>query len=353
MKQKPFTPASARKGFTLIELLISMTIAIIIVSVAISLIFAMRRVQRFDQARTTINQNLRAASDIIGTDLQQAGQGLDDSFQSIVFYTDDNGNDVLIVRRSLSPHALNACKHPIKGEIALITTSNSVKNDNGRMRPECDGSDSGTVNSIEEGLANWEVLRQEAGGTLRAFIYDVEKDFGEFFNYNGYTQNTSHSNNQNAHEQYDVRADGDFSNQHYKNIGFDTNLPQLYILEERRYRINPEDGSLEFILNGMEDNPQTLAFHISDFEVSATINVDDEDSTGDDIVITALFANGEAINEDEQTINGITLTNNPDANPKISWTRIRNVSISFTGVESRDGPNTRTFTADFLPRNVF
>lgn len=335
MKQKPSTPASANAGFSLVELLISMTIAIIIVSVAISLIFAMRRVQRFDQARTTINQNLRAASDIIGTDLRQAGQGLPgggNPFPSIIFYTDDDGNDTLIVRRSLSPNALNVCKHPINGEIALITTSNSVKNDNGRMRSECDGSDQGTINGIEEGLASWEALRQEAGGTLRAFIYDVEKDFGEFFNYNGYTQNTSHSNNKNAHEQYDVKAEGDFSNQHYKNIGFDTVLPKLFVLEERRYRINAEEGSLEFILNGMEDTPQTLAFHISDFDVSATLD--------DGTVLTSLLANGEATDEDGNTI-------------QTRWNKIRNVHISLTGVEPRDGPNARTFTADFLPRNVF
>lgn len=310
MRQKPSTPASARAGFSLIELLISMTVAIILVSVAISMIFAMRRVQRFDQARTTINQNLRSATDIIGNNIRQAGQNLPRGgtpFPSITFSEDADNNTIFTIRQGISNDALAICQDLSGGNSITLAVS-------GSDRPECDADDEATTNTIDDVLADWRDLRVANGGEIRAYVYDPTTNNGEFVTYTG-------------ENGYKLTISGGLSGTYERD-----DRAEVYLLEEHRYQINNEEGSLEFILNDLGDNPQTLAFNISDFTVSATLD--------DNTVITELLGSGEATTE-------------ADADITTRWNKIRRVHVSLTGVEAREGPNARTFTADFLPRNVF
>ncbi len=184
----------------------------------------------------------------------------------------------------------------------------------GSDRPECDADDEATTSTIDDVLADWRDLRVANGGEIRAYVYDPTTKNGEFVTYTG-------ENN------YKLTISGGLSGTYKQE-----NNVQVYLLEEHRYQINNEEGSLEFIFNDLGDNPQTLAFNISDFTVSATLD--------DNTVITELLSSGEATTE-------------ADADITTRWNKIRRVHVSLTGVEAREGPNARTFTADFLPRNVF
>lgn len=251
------TPNIRKKGFTLIELLITLIVGMLVISAAVSVTIASNRMFRVDRARTRMNQDLRAASDLVGADVRTAGSYLPNTgLQPIVVR---NGNE-LEIRRSLLSTQLPLCAD-IKGgsdkDVAFISTNNKKYLEE---RPNCD-KDSRDLdgNGRPDDLEEWEAYRMDTSVNpnqeVAVYIWPSSDGGGEFFTYDD-----EDGSNQHVH-----KAGGKWQNDYNR-----ADNPNMYVLEMRRYRLS-DDGVLELIINENEDNPLRLVNNISDFQVRAIL----------------------------------------------------------------------------------
>lgn len=303
MKSKPFIPSSPqrpsrRAGFTLLELMLATVIGLVIIGVSIALVLSNRRVYDLDRARTELNQNLRSSMDVLGVDIRQAGELLPPNFPAILIANGTSGQpDQLIVRRNrLEP--LTVCQVVESGTTAGVVVADSNINQSG-----CSKLGSG----MHEPLGRWESYRLANGvgdtKTLDAYIFNPSDKTGEFFSFIGTENDTT------------LRRGGGSWLRNYP-LG-----SQVYILEERAYRLN--GNVLE--LRKQNTNPevwQGVANGISDLQLSADLK------------------------------SGATTTTVDSLDPSSNWVDIQGITVRITGKTSQRTTLTRTLEAQFLPRNA-
>ena len=286
MKSPPFTPSST-KGLTLIELLVALAISSIVIALVLPLLLSNQRLVKVDQSRTAVFQNLRSAMELVGTDVRIAGERLEQrggpNIMPIEIVKGENGEpDEIILRRNLLDSVLPVCD-----SINANSSQNSVKvarKNHPHWEQFCDPEDSR--------LAEWQEYRLKNGvedendkKSITAFIYNPISRQGEFFGYN--------HDDMSKHQIH--RASGswkyDYDQEENENDGSPM-LPTLYILEERRYRLNTENNILELVINGNDEEVKNIAGEIFDFRVQAVMI---DGSTVDEISTTSHWRNLKAI----------------------------------------------------------
>jgi prepilin-type N-terminal cleavage/methylation domain-containing protein len=125
---------NSRQGFTLIELIVGLLIMVIVTGLAMNSFLQASTSFNKDKRNIESNQNLSAVLEIIGNDIKQAGEGINDvNFPVIEFSRDPDStantaanalnpqaSSRIIIRRSVSP-ALTLCQN-ILANAALPTT---------------------------------------------------------------------------------------------------------------------------------------------------------------------------------------------------------------------------------------
>ena len=184
---KPFTQISNKKhllrekGMTLIEILVAGVVALLVLSMSLSITLSSNRLYNADSERTATVQNLRGTLDIIGTDIREAGENLSTSVPAIEVINGVSGGDTLITRRILVDTTLTLCE-PSNSPNGLIVADANL----GSL---CQFYDADTDNNPSTvwytALEDWTEYRTEQGGSFRAFIYDYGTETGEFLNVTG------------------------------------------------------------------------------------------------------------------------------------------------------------------------
>ena len=93
---------------TLMEFMVAIGLSALIALMIVSVALANRNIYQRDIVRTRVNQNVRAALELIGAEVRQAGERLPASFPAIQLT--DGGTttpDTLILRRNLLDDALS------------------------------------------------------------------------------------------------------------------------------------------------------------------------------------------------------------------------------------------------------
>ena len=283
-------------GFSLLELLVSMTVMLAISGAALSLSLSSRRLYEADEARTRLNQSLRAGLDLIGTDVRQAGERLPDDFPALeIINGGDGASDIVVVRRNLIDTVLPVCEDVAGSAQKVHVQQAGVLG----CEPLPDANGDGWSDNIE----TWHEWRVDHGGTVRAYIYSPVKRLGEFFSY--VDDDPTHP--------YLERDGGEWVNNYEAE-----DQCRLYVLEERRYLLS--EGLLHMIVDGEPDAPLNVVDGIVDFQVLAR------------------FSDG----TEQETLG-----------PADLWSDLRSIEIALAGeTELRGQPIQRRISTDFFPRNV-
>ena len=304
---KPSTQTSGN-GFTLVEVLVALVIGMIVVGSALALTLSSRQIYELDEARTSVNQNLRNALTVIGADVREAGERLPTSagnvFPAVEIVAGSEGTE-LVVRRNRLGVQPTLCT-AVSGSSATLVIGKA----NSPPYPECNTGNSTVRTSLKAQLSSWRTYREaQPNNKARAYLYNPTSKLGEFFTYE--------SENLNGFSL--SRASGNWSNTYDTPSGTPAEgQPRLYLLEERRYRKRGE--YLEVVIDGDVDNPQKLVYGVEAFNIKARLR------TGP--TVTAL-----GIDDD--------------------WTQVAAFEISVTGAAKVSGRNLkRTLTGEFFPRNA-
>ena len=285
---------SSDRGFSIAELLVTSFLGLMVMSLAMSAAIANKTVLGKDKVRTQVAQNLRGALDIIGMEARIGGENLGSGFPAIEITNGaSSAPDTLFVRRNLLDEVLPLC--------VAITAGTNVTDIVFANSPVVAGC---VYSSHTHDYTAWQTYRTTHSNTVDAYIFDSVSKKGEFFKYNGETNNGT---------QYSVtRVAGTWTNS-YPAIS-----STIYILEEWKFQVS--SGILQLIQNRDNANANNVAFNITDFQVQALM----QDGT-----TKTAFA------------------------PTDAWISIKQIQIDLSGAETfAQKLVTRTVTGKFFPRNV-
>ncbi len=243
MLQKRFTLASA-KGLTLVELLVALGIAVLILGLSLSLVLSSRRLYTLDQTRTALNQNLRAALDLLGADIRQAGERTPMDFPAVQV----SGGNTLVLRKNLLDVVLTLCdRNGIRAGSSQDVLFVARRDNN--PPPQCLPQD-GNGNGWDDRLEAFARYRQENGGEVTLYLYDPTTGNGEFFPYDAEDQSRFHIHRARGRWAADYPGNG---------------TTRIYALEERRYLL--QGDTLSLALNGNTLNPLRLVDRVAGLRV--------------------------------------------------------------------------------------
>ena len=382
-------------GFTLLELTVASVVAFAILGVSTGMLVELRRQILGDRIRSTVNDNLRIASEMIGTDIKQAGERLESDTElpgisiipGVATSTDPAPPSTLILQRQLLPEKLTACQNIAVGPGGTTTIDVAVKsNTPATSVSTCPysysapaGGELPALTSLapSNNLRAWRTYRctqglpfsgigdpcsrtvnvnpaatppvqcAQLGGTDKAcawaYIRNPTTKVGEFFLYSYESFGTCNYYNGtiavSAVCQRIHRADGNTWRYSYTyDPTKDLNQqPQIYILEERAYSLLPDTSTTianDYILqlSVNQQSPQRIANQFTNFLVSGILASGSVNSYNSDQKYLKAT--------DWKNLVGVRITLN-SLNPNSSQMPVNS------------GSNYLTLTSQFLSRNAF
>lgn len=281
------------KGYSLIEMMVAMVITLVITASVSGNINFQKRTFTEGAIRSRLNQNLRGTLDIIGTDIRIAGENLPMGFPAILIT--DGVSDELAIRRSLLDDALPVCINIDAGQInpTITVASDAVG------VPGC------SVNGIQTTFNRWNTFRNQQGGSLRVYAFNLTTKNGEYFTIN---------NQVNGGSTLTLSKSGTTTFAYSYPAGSSV----IYVLEEWRYRLLGDE--LQVLQDGDSENPLTVMFGVSNFSV------------------TARLANN-------TTVTSLGTTD--------SWTQVKYLELGLHGQENKpNGEIHKSVVSRFFPRNI-
>jgi prepilin-type N-terminal cleavage/methylation domain-containing protein len=363
----PPSVRSAQRGFTLIELLIATFVTGIIIASAIGMINNQRRDFLGDRDRININDNLRVASTLIGDDIKQAGERLEQQSElpvvSVVDGTTATTPDSILVQRKLVSEALTICQNVSGGQTTIevasagsdllgctssspTSTIDTIANLNQWNQFRC--QQDGTENCVASPPADC----VQTGGTNRecvwAYIYDPLETRGEFFLISNESKGSCASDGSKTCWRL-TRADGKPWQFNYDQIDDPTTQPKIYVLEQKEYQLIPDT-------NTVRNDDYTLNLRVN--------NQTDDSGNPKWQRVTALLANMQIqVHTSTNTTPPVTAVVdqfNPDRTYVSDWQTIIGINLTLTGLNPSADNSQRsqlstsqlTLTSQFFPRNA-
>lgn len=380
IKLKPFFRVSARsyfylkslifrtkisqnlsKGISLVELLLAMLVAGIIIQLAYFGFSWNRQLYLNDQVRNEANQNLITAFSIVGSDIKQAGAGLDASFPAVLIspYPTNAGtpnlnsptfptfNSEITLRRLVLGSQPRTCKNnattpptTISGSPTEIFVLNS--------RSPLDAGCANDVNGIAL-VNNLKNYRLQNGGTVRIFIYPSTNGSGEFLNYTG--ENFYPNSSSTTSTSSSLIVNGTLTGT------YNISSAKIMLIEERKYRLGCSDSSisdascpadklqnLQLIVNN--GNPVNLVNKIGNFAVTATIQQDITSTTTAQFLCWIITQAGATTCSNNPPPSSPATTTLPNS---YAWSQLYSINVT---LKPQAVSNNLQQTQNFLPRNV-
>jgi hypothetical protein len=385
-------------GVSLTELVVAMLVAGIIIQLAYFGFSWNRQLYLNDVARNDASQTFKTAFDLVGSDIKQAGAGLNSSFPAVLIrpYPTDPGtpnlisptfptfNSAITLRRLDLGTQPKICKNnattpptTISGsptEIFVVNSSSSMAG-----CTSSDGTDSDVWDDEITALRNY---RLQNGGTVRIFIYPSNDgaNTGEFLNYTGekfYDSTGTLINNLTSTTPFNSASlivNGTLT----KTYNIDSSSTKLLVIEERKYQLGCSDSNiadascpadklqnLQLIVNN--GNPVNLVNKIGNFTVTATIQQDITSTTTAQFLCWKITLNPDLTSAEKVLVE--CSNNPPPTSPATTsvtgyaWSQLYSINVTLKPqpvsstdplfyTNTRDTLNNLQQTQNFLPRNV-
>ena len=354
------------KGISLVELLLSMLVAGIIIQLAYLGFSWNRQLYLNDQAKNEANQNLTTAFSIVGSDIKQAGAGLDASFPAVLIspYPTNAGtpnlnsptfptfNSEITLRRlvlgtqpRICPNNATTPPTTISGSPTEIFVLNSLR----PLPPSTVPPEAGCANdtagiAVVTALKNY---RLQNGGTVRIFIYPSTSGSGEFLNYTG----ENFYPNSSSTTSTSLIVNGTLTGT------YNISSAKIMLIEERKYRLGCSDSSisdascpadklqnLQLIVNN--GNPVNLVNKIGNFAVTATVQQDITSTTTAQFLCWIITQAGATTCSNNPPPSSPATTTLPNS---YAWSQLYSINVT---LKPQGVSNNLQQTQNFLPRNV-
>ncbi len=349
---KAFT-SNSTKGFTLVELIIGGVVSLIVLIVTLGLVVEQRRLFLGDQNKIDFNQNLRAASEFIGTDIKQAGERVSNNATlpiiRLISGATASDPDALILQRNLLSDELTICTD-VTGTATEILVADEASG-------TCEFSDGSTpADNLDDSVGEFKTYRCALDGTktdcnrgnddtttaaiateaacdeecVYAYIQDPATNAGEYFIYTDETYTGTAGSLTNRLQVIPLGPGGTWINTYTA-----ASNPRIYILEEKKYGLC--DGVLQVTTNRRPDFSADCPFPAT---APQPIRLVDQI---DDLQFRV------------RTSAGWQTTFNENLASLTNWQEVESIEIMMETNESElinTTSDTLTLTTEFYPRNV-
>jgi len=290
---------SGSAGFTMLELLLSMTIMLIAGAIAFSVAFGARRLYDADAVRMDLNQALRSATDMITTEIRQAGESLPPDFPAVELVDNANG-DRLILRKARIETVLQSCLDRVPGDTRIRV---GLSAGSGNCVIVGDSDSDGHPDNVQE-FREYRLANGDASDELPSgYIYDPVTKAAEWLNLVDEEDAGS--------DQWELVVDA------LTGTYPATNQPRVYLIDETRYDLS--SGRIELRRDGSNTGLGVVE-GITDFQISFLMQDGSTDTS---------FANTD------------------------DWSLIRRVRFGLSAQrEMRDRTVSRALTTDVFPRAI-
>ena len=341
-------------GFTLIELIIGGAVSLLVISVTLGLVVEQRRLFLGDQQSIDYNQNLRAASDFIGTDIKQVGERVEASSPiPVVTLVAGSGSDpdALILQRKLLEEKLVICDDISTGDTEIVIADSALgcNYDDGdtdnltdnlgefkryrcklETNPSCTRGDDDTTDEAIAALSDCD------NECVYTYIYDPANNRGEFFLYTDeiYETNIGATETKNKLKIIPLGTSNQLTYS-YSKTSNPNDGPVIYILEEKKYGLC--DGVLQLTVNRRPAYGDDCPYPTSSPQPVRLVD------GIDDLQVRV------------QTSGGWVTTFNEDLANITDFTEIESIELSLeTEANERISTNSKTLTLStkFFPRNT-
>lgn len=314
-------------GFSIVEMLIALVVTLVVTAGALTLALSSRNLFALDAARTRLNESIRGSRDFLMADIRQVGERLSPTFPAIEII---NGEDLpsgqpgdpdrLVLRRNLVDTTLRSCRD-VDGTDRKIYISGLGEDDDidDDPRPGCVAVPDNDGDGWADNHQVWRDYRLSSGElidarlTVPAYLYNPQTGEGEFFLYHGDDRDEAYIETVSGHSwtyEYPVE-----------------DLPQIFLLEERRYQL---DGDLlQLVVNQDEVHPLNLVDGIEEFQLRARFRIPAPPAAPVEPAPWDSFGHGD------------------------DWTVLRAIEVRVHGrVIFKDESIEREWSSEILPRNV-
>jgi prepilin-type N-terminal cleavage/methylation domain-containing protein len=298
---------NSNKGFTLLELLVGLIIMSVVGGMAMSAFVNTSTSFQKDKKNIDSNQNLSAILDIIGTDIRQAGEGINDgNFPTIEFGLDSANTTASTAANTINPQA--SSKITIRKSVSpQLTLCQDIPGDGTALPNIINVADTGSANTNCKFTAAAPTLFPPSGVTTspfntlistREYRCQLDQLNSSYLSVTSDQCSTASSTSSEVlravlsdgkghirtFNYYDDNFDVNTSpTQYYIKTGMTTSDPTdidrnktvpyppgspIYLIEEKVYALD-NSGNLTLSING--GTPQTLSTGIAQFNISARL----------------------------------------------------------------------------------
>jgi prepilin-type N-terminal cleavage/methylation domain-containing protein len=358
------------RGFTLLELIISSVVSVAIISAALGAMNSQRQTFLSDRDRININDNMRLALSMLGNDIKQAGERLEqanDKLEFPVVQVINGGSaiqpDRIIVQRKQIAEALTICSNITPG-------STYIEVADAKAGADCGSTATRPITALPN-VGRWQSERckqdsqegcqtpttasdcVQTGGSktecLWGYLYDPVNRRGEFALIYGEQEAACASITGRLCWRFNLVNSGVKPRQfNFTAIpGNAGTQPKLYVLEQREYRLSLDlntpattpvtsnDKVLELIVNDQDQRPQRLTNLMDNMQIRVRTG------TGATSAWNTSF--------EPQVIP-------PSSNRTPDWQTISGIEVELKGLNptenSKLSNNQLTLKSQFFPRNV-
>lgn len=329
------------QGITLAELIVSSVVATIVLSISLGGAMFNRELYNQDQVRTRVSQNIRSVLDLVGSDIQQAGERIPRDRRFPVLELRQNGtSSSLIMRRHILDQPLTVCQSFVEGDsISSLQVFERFTNAPGQVRPpgtcaelrDETGNPLTTPPAIDTDLAQWQAEINSKNGRMRAYLYNGDGS-GQFVQVIGINpMNPASDPTGNSRVIQIVRVPGQ--------AVYTSGTARLYLLEERKYEI--VNNTLQMTVD--DGVPQALVSGIQRMQIS--VRYDDQPTPLTSFCAQSVFS---------PCVNTSTATED-------AWSEVDDIKIEVTATDPASGNGlmdakadipSRTMSETFFPRNI-
>ena len=286
------------RGTTLAELMVAVSLSAVIASMVVSVSLANRNIYQKDLSRTKVNEDLRSALNIIGSEIRQAGERFPASFPAILITNGASTNpDELTLRRNLLSQVIVGC------DTRTATTSYSTAN----LSKTAATTAACTAPNQANNYTAWYNYANPLGTQQSIYIFNQTTRNGEFLKLLATVGGTS------AGVQYIAFTPKTFA------YAYTAEYTSIYMINQ--WKVQLVNGVLQIIVNEDTTNPQNVIDGVTAFQV-------------------------EAVMQDGTTKTSLANTDN--------WTLVQAIRLTITGTENMPGRKTtvRTVVGEYFPRNI-
>jgi type IV pilus assembly protein PilW len=345
--------------------MVSSVVAVAILAASLGAINQQRRSFLSDRDRINTNDNLRVAMNLIGSDIKQAGERLEQANDKLEFPVvqvidgiPTNPPDRIIVQRKLMAEALTICSN-------VSPASTFIEVADAKAGADCSSATPRAITALPN-VSRWQTERCEqdslegcqsplnatnciqTGGSKRecmwGYIYDPLNRRGEFLLIYGEEESACATVSGQRCWRLNLVGSGVKARQ-FNFTPIPGNLatqPKLYVLDQREYRLSadlgttrPDDRVLELIVNDQDQNPQRLANLIADMQIRVRTGVGATSTWNTSFIPTII---------------------SPNPNRTPDWQSIQGIEVALRSLNPSDNSQLSnaqlTLTSQFFPRNV-